>query len=385
MGSFTFDTEASGATNGTKGNPFSITNRLCCVSFNFNGGSDVIPIEYTQGPYGENLASVGRMVVNADLLVGFNIKYDLHWLKRYEIDFSGKRLWDTQLAHFILSHQKHPNPSLDEVAKYWDIGVKFDVVKEEYWKKGIDTPEIPWDILYEYALQDANLTNQIFLRQKDEFQKFPKLGNLFNLCCHDLIVTQEMEWSGLRYNLQKSKDKGRDLSLEIDEITKELDGYSKIPLDWNSNDHVSAFLYGGVIKKRERIQYPFTYKDGRQILKERWEEVSHILERQIEPLKDTEVKKGNYYEVNENVLRMLPAKGRQRKVLDLILKRNKMVKLLGTYFEGIPEIYEKYKWEDQIIHGSLNHCRAATGRLASSKPNQQNMDKRVKECIESRF
>jgi DNA polymerase I-like protein with 3'-5' exonuclease and polymerase domains len=84
-------------------------------------------------------------------------------------------------------------------------------------------------------------------------------------------------------------------------------------------------------------------------------------------------------------LNLLHASGEVRDIINTILERNKLAKLQGTYYEGIPKLYSEMQWENQTIHGQLNHCVAGTGRLASSKPNQQNLDERVQVCIETRF
>ncbi len=386
----TFDVESSGATNDTYGNPFTPSNRLCCISYEYapvdgEHQSDVLKIEYDKTPYGDNLRRFQQLVTSADLLVGFNIKFDLHWAKRYGIDFRGKPIWDTQYAYFAMNHQLTPDPALWEVAKVMRAGEKLDIIKRDYWEKGIDTPDVPWDLLYEYSLNDSEITAKIYEQQQIELKTNSKLWNNIWMHCQDISVTQEMEWNGLKYNMEKSLQKGRDVGLEIDSLTKELATFSTIELDWNSNDHLSALLYGGIVKKSERVSHPFTYKDGRQVMKERWEKVEYHLDRQIEPLHNTEVKKGGYYEVNETVLRKLSPKGNQRRLLNLIIKRKELMKLKGTYYEGIPELYQKFGWENEVIHGNINHVRAKTVRLASSNPNQQNLDERVLECIETRF
>lgn len=380
-----FDVESSGATNDTYGNPFSNDNRLCCISYAAGERLDsgVLPIEYEHRPYGEYLSKFDSLVTDSSLLIGFNIKFDLHWIKRYGIDFRGKNLWDCQLAYYIMNNQFR-DPSLAHVSRQYGEE-KLDVVKTEYWEKGIDTPDIPWDILYEYALHDAEITWKIYQEQQRELRNLPKMRKLIWMSCQDLAVTQEMEWNGLHYNMGKSLSLSRETRLEIDKITEELNTYSPVELNWDSNDHVSALLYGGIVKKKERIQVPFTYKDGRTVMKEKWGEVEYKLERQVEPLKGTETKKAGYFEVNEDTLRNLKANGKQRKFLELFMKRNELMKLTGTYYEGIPELYKEMGWEGEVIHGSLNHSRAATGRLTCTKPNQQNMGEGVLQCIETRF
>jgi DNA polymerase-1 len=386
MNELVFDVEASGATNGTKGNPFTPSNRMCCLSYHDGSDSDVLPVEYTEAPYGDRLREFAERIRKSDILVGFNIKYDLHWLKRYGINFRNKQIWDTQLAYFIMTHQRNPHPSLHGVGMELGEGEKIDIVKKEYWEKGIDTPDVPWDILYEYALNDADLTWKIYQHQQKELSRIPKLRNLIHLHCQDLLVTQEMEYNGIRYNMDLSRQKSRELDYEITRLTEKLKSFTtEVEIDPNSKDHLSALLYGGIVKKDEREQYEFVYKDGRKAIKERWIVKEYLLPRRITPLERTEYKKGGYFETNEKVLNLLHASGEVRDIINTILERNKLAKLQGTYYEGIPKLYSEMQWENQTIHGQLNHCVAGTGRLASSKPNQQNLDERVQVCIETRF
>ena len=125
----------------------------------------------------------------ADVLVGFNIKFDLHWLQRYGIDFKTKRVWDCQLVQFIIMNQSNPYPSLNGTAEYYELGTKLDEVKENYWKNGIDTDKIPYDILDEYLKQDVELTYSVFIEQHDLTQGKERLISLHN---QDLLVLQDM-------------------------------------------------------------------------------------------------------------------------------------------------------------------------------------------------
>ena len=133
-------------TTSNKGNPFDQTNKLCYVGLKDN---ILFDIEHTDTPYKEKLEEIQKEIDKIETLVGFNIKFDLHWLKRYGIDFSTKRIWDCQLVHFILSGQKDTYPSLNKVAKHYNLESKLDIVAEEYWKNDIDTTDIPADILKE--------------------------------------------------------------------------------------------------------------------------------------------------------------------------------------------------------------------------------------------
>ena len=88
-----------------KGNPFDQTNKLCYVGVRTRDWSNLYPIAYNDLPYGAKLESIQQDIDQSDILIGFNIKFDLHWIKRYGINFSTKRIWDCQLVHLILTGQ----------------------------------------------------------------------------------------------------------------------------------------------------------------------------------------------------------------------------------------------------------------------------------------
>jgi hypothetical protein len=58
--------------------------------------------------------------------------------------------------------QETPYPSLNEVAAYYELGQKDEVIEQEYWSKQIDTDEIALDILSKYLGTDLILTARGF-------------------------------------------------------------------------------------------------------------------------------------------------------------------------------------------------------------------------------
>ena len=106
----------------------------------------------------------------ADIVVGFNIKFDLHWLANIGVDIRCiKRIWDCQIAEFLLSAQRNPYNSLNDACIKYNIPLKLDVVKTEYWDKGIDTDSIPTDVLQEYLEADLDRTERVFKIQYELF------------------------------------------------------------------------------------------------------------------------------------------------------------------------------------------------------------------------
>lgn len=368
------------STTKNKGSPFEPDNKLCSI-----GTQDgVWEIEHSsQAPYGEALKECQDAVDNTDILVFFNAKFDLHWLRRYGILFQHKKVWDCQLAHFLMTRQTHRYPSLDDVAEYWGEKKKLDVVKTEYWEKGIDTDQVPWTILEEYNEYDCLLTEAIYHKQRDYYSSRPELNRLLYLQHLDLIILEEMEWNGMKYDVELSRLLSEETKRELESVSAELNAvYPGTPINWNSTDQVSAFLYGGTIK------HDYQYEDG--VFKSgkragqprlRWATEYYDLPQLVKPLRGSELAKEGLYATDQGTLRQLKASKKVRRLIDLLLKESELEKLIGTYYDGLISKCGT----DGIIHGRFNQCVAATGRLSSSDPNLQNFDGRVDQCLVSRF
>ena len=371
-------------TTSNKGNPFDQTNKLCYVGLKDN---ILFDIEHTDTPYKEKLEEIQKEIDKIETLVGFNIKFDLHWLKRYGINFNTKRIWDCQLVHFILSGQKDTYPSLNKVAKHYNLESKLDIVAEEYWKNDIDTTDIPADILKEYLQQDLLLTDQIYRKQTEELSKKEHLVKLISLHNQDLLVLQEMEFNGLLFDEEKSEVLADELDEKIGKIDRQLEQQHNLDnFNPSSNDHVSAFLYGGIAKYRYKERAGF-YKSGTRKgePKYKWVEKEEILPRRIVPLKGSELKKEGYYSTDEKTLKSLKGTQKSLGIVDIILKRSGLIKKVSTYYRGLVSLIKDSNWNPGTIHGQLNQCVARTGRLSSSKPNLQNFDGDIKGLFKSRY
>lgn len=318
-------------------------------------------------------------------LILFNGKFDLAFLRKFSLlPEQLPTIWDVQLAHFLLSRQQSRMPSLNQVLEHYGLPQKLDVVKTEYWDRGIETRDVPWDILKEYGNYDCYGTYQAFLRQQEQFKQKPQLYKLFQLQCKDLLVLHEMEWNGLKYNSEQCKETSEKLQIEIKAIEQQLGSrYPSIPLNFNSNSQLSAYLYGGSIKQEVRTIAGF-YKTGPKTGMPRYkiEEVEHTLPMLVEPLKGSEMQKEGVYSTDEATLKKL--KG-AKETVDLLLKLAKLSKLKETYYDGMNKLNNKMNWPKDMLHGNYNQCVALTGRLSSSKPNQQNLSGDFLKMMETRY
>lgn len=379
-----FDTETTGAINGSFGNPFTHDNGLCVLGYGTASRS----------------ASVDREEINSDIfrghdvLVGFNLKFDIHWLRRVGIDIRslGLPIWDCQLAHFICQRQRVPYPSLSDVGEFHGVEEeKFTDIKTEYWDKGIDNDQVPTPILKRRVEGDVRLTGQVFEAQLEYLKDKPQLKKLIFLACQDLLVLEEMEWNGMHYDVEKSIKLGDALLTEAEGIENALRRIVGVDdINWGSGDHISSVLYGGQIEVERRERYVYTYKSGSRkgttTIKERKCSDVHVLPRRVDPLQRSELKKEGYFSTDDKTLTKLRPKDKETKELIAGIQRlREIYKKAGTYYHGLPKLYKEMGWTENKLHGSLNSCVAITGRLSSTKPNQQNMDHGIRECIVSRF
>lgn len=397
-----FDVET---TTSNKGNPFDQTNNMVSLGLKTK--------EHNIICYGEMFydTNVGHIILQehfdkAGLIVGFNIKFDLHWARKVGIDVSNFDVWDCQLAEFILTGQVHRFPSLDQCLEKYGHPLKLDVVKNEYWDKGIDTDAIPREVLTPYLEGDLEGTEKVYLSQKHLFETtHAHLYPLFKLHCKDLLVLQEMEWNGIIYNEDKALAKVKEIDETQAKIKYKMDQVvGAIPYSLTSDADISSIIYGGVILKESRIPIG-VFATGKKVGQTRYKVVynAYECEGMVTPIKGSEVKvkisqkeldfveKGiltqprKQWSVDDKTLKKVKAKKAAREFIDLYQAYNKLEKLRSTGLMGCINIIKELNSMPNTLHPQLNQCVAITGRLSSSKPNGQNMDETTKRFCESRY
>lgn len=332
---------------------------------------------------GFDVADAQTTIDKAHLVVFFNGKHDVAWMRKHGISFNKARVWDVQLGEFILGRQLNKFPSLNDTCLKYGLPTKLDVVKTEYWEKGIDTCDVPPDVLLPYAALDPELTLKCYYKQLELLT--PAQRTLVSLMSQDMLVLQEMEQNGLLYNQPLCEERSKTIEVEINSLTEQLSQvYPNTPLNFASNDHLSAFLYGGTIKEDIKIFDGF-YKSGIKKDQPKYKNgvKEHILPQLFKPLENTELMKEGMYETNEGTLKKL--KGKNKPILEKLLRLAKLEKIKGTYYDGLRKLNEAMHWENGVLHPQYNQTLAATGRLSSSKPNGQNMSSDILDIFVSRY
>jgi DNA polymerase-1 len=363
-----------------KGAPFDQRFKNVCYSYASELGSGA---ELTTS---ESLDRVRGLIKEASVLVGFNAKYDIHVFRKLGVtEVLEKEWWDCQVAEFILSNQQWKYPSLNESASRYGLGTKIDIIAEQYWQKGIQTEDIPWSELAEYAEQDSILTLKLYEKQMEIMT--PSQKRLCRLQCMDLMILEEMEWNGIKFDMEECEKRATEIEEEIRSITNELSGiYPGIPINFNSGDHLSAFLYGGTITEVVKEHVGF-FKTGKHAGEPKYKnkEVEHVLPRIVDPLRGSELKKTGYYATNADTLLKLKPRRDAKRIIELIQKQVRLSSLCEKTYRGLINQNRKGFWEPGWLHGQFNQCVASTGRLSSSNPNLQNLDSAAQDIFITRF
>jgi DNA polymerase I-like protein with 3'-5' exonuclease and polymerase domains len=376
-----FDVETS---RFPSGNPHTVGTLLCSWATKELG-----PTPRTESRYYEDadfLKELREQLQTVSLVVGINLKFDFAWLTKYGIKLpKGCRVWDCQLAEFILSGQRNSFASMDSLCALYDLPNKQGGLTD-YWDAGINTQEIPRDVVLEYNVSDLDRTESIYLHQLKDPRMNPELHTLILLCGSDLKVLEQMESNGLKYDVASSEAEAERLEAELLIIDKELRGLSSYSeINFDSGIHLSCFLYGGTIAVDVYEPVVQVLKSGprkgeTRTIQKFIETEKYTFEGYFKPLKGTLVKScadsqgvllpgvQAIYQTAEPILLQLKARSRlQKRIIQLLLLRAEKDKLVGTYFRKIPELLKEKQWGD-IVHGTYNQVVARTGRLSSSAP-----------------
>ena len=150
------------------------------------------------------------------------------------------------------------------------------------------------------------------------------------------FILADMETEGVKLDLLRLEEMGQELSGQIEELTSDI--YRLAGEDFNIN---SPKQLGGILF--DKLGLP--------------------------PLKKT--KTG--YSTNAEVLEELAPR---HPIVPLILHYRQLVKLFGTYIEGLRSLANP---KSGMIHTTFNQAVTATGRLSSQEPNLQNIPIRMEQ------
>ena len=362
---------------------------LSCVGLITETREDVIWFDHcTENPTTKGVDKIQHAVDEASVIVGHNLKFDINILRKWlGIKFNNTKLFCTMTGDFLITGQNTRNFSfsLNEVCKRYGLSSKIDKVKS-FWEGGIDTYDIPSDILHEYVLDDTRKAFELYKMQQHKIeqlglQKVVAIQNEF------IYSLSDMEINGFKWDKEKAEALVDEIEQEVFNLQTEILEIIDIPyVSLTSGSQLSAILYGGLLKTTHTEWTRKEFKNGK--IKEWYKPI--IKETKIDglgfkPLKNGATKKEGFYKTDKNTIKQLVCKTpAQRKIKKLLIELSGVQKSLSTLKGKGGGLLSKVQ-EDGRIHSSFNTTVAVTGRLSSSTPNSQNLPRKgtspIKSCI----
>lgn len=333
-GTFAWDTETTGLS------PLEVS--LVGISFSaapgrafyvpFNATPAVLP-----GGPSELLQVLRPLMTDPELnRIGQNVKYDSMVLHAHGIDMPPP-FFDTMVASFTVagSDRRH---GLDELALHY-FNLRKIPTSELIGKgkKQITMAEVMVEQVAEYACEDADVTFRLYQLLEKELQEGEFESLYYDLELPLVPVLQAMETRGIRLNVEALVELGKDLLKDMQAAEADVRRLADVP-DLNLN---SPKALGAVFFEKLEIQVEAGVKKPKKT-KTGW-------------ATDHSTLTTNYGDVE---------------IIQRLLAFREVAKLRNTYVEALPRFVNP---QTGRVHCHFSQISAATGRLASSNPNLQNI------------
>ncbi len=270
------------------------------------------------------------------LKVGQNIKYDIAVLKRYGIEIGP--VDDTMLLSFVLDGGKHGH-GMDELAERYlnQKTIKFSDVAGSGAKQ-VSFDKVPLDKALEYAAEDADVTMQLWAQFKPRITA-EHMVTMYETIERPLIpVLLGMEGAGIKVDATELKRLSAEFEKRLAALEIELHKIAGREFNVSSPKQLGEILFD-----EQKLPGGKRNKNGS-------------------------------WATDASVLDDLAAQGHALPVK--ILEHRQLAKLKGTYTDALVRELDP---KTNRVHTSYHMTGAATGRLASTDPNLQNIPVRTEE------
>lgn len=284
--------------------------------------------------------------------IGHNLKYDLAVLQNQGINVHGP-FFDSMLAHSLLHpDQRH---SMDRLAeshlhytpiKFSDIATpagaeKSSAASDDLFayaaaqptnKKDLSVAHIPLEILAEYAAEDADVTWQLATLLRKELTQSGQSEVFSTIESPLLPVLTRMEMQGIAIDPAALTEIGNELQQTIDALTISISEHAGMTFNLNSPKQLGEVLFTK-LNLAEKAKKTTT----------------------------------GQFKTDEATLSALEG---SHPIISDILQYREATKLKSTYVDALPTHIQP---KTGRIHTTFHQLVAATGRLASTDPNIQNI------------
>jgi len=315
---------------------------ILCTSFSYQEYTAfVLPLFLKDNYWKENekfiIESLKKCFARTDCeKVAHNLKFDAKFLRRIGVEVKGS-IFDTMIAHYLLDENARGEHGLKDLAwKYTDIG-GYDKEIKSFIKDGLD--KAPRELLYKYSATDPDCTMRLYniFKPKLEKEKVSYFYATFIIPAIKLLI--DMEWVGVKVDSGRLKFLGKKYSEILTDIESRLRNFPEVQ------------------QLEQRTGKAFNFRSPLQL--------RELLFGYLKLPSTTTTAKG-FDSTGEKVLEEI---SKLHEIPKLLLDHRKYSKLKFTYVEGIKDLIAK----DGRLHTTYLLHGTTTGRLASAKPNLQNI------------
>jgi DNA polymerase-1 len=297
-----------------------------------------------------------------DTVCGHTISYDVTCWQAFWGCTVNARLFDTAVARMLVDENVKRN-SLEACAQHYLGYGKLDVDSRQCYA-------LPADEVLAYNMRDAELSKRLWQPLVRDMTKEGVMG-VFNFYMDLLPHVVALQMKGVRLDKRWTNEQASKLAHEVDQLDRSI---GKV---------IGRVVDPGVDKLMFAQDNVINLDSDQQLGKVLFEEFKFPVHRRTQKTGRPGVAKGDLKEIRKKV----DKKG--QKLIDLLLERSRVTKLLGTYID--PYLTD-HLGTDGRVHTNYRVSRGfarksgggtVTGRLSSYKPNLTNVprDPLVKGCF----
>src|SRR5690348_1336762 len=263
-----------------------------------------------------------------------DVKYDGLVLRRSGVELAGVT-YDSMLASFVLDPGRRSH-AIDDLARE-RLSLTLPTRAEIVGRGKAERPfaSVPTVEAARYAALESETVLRLQAAFQPELEDHQLLHLLDTLEIPLIAVLADMEWKGVRVDLERLGEISRSFTRELTELERAIYQAAGTEFNINSTPQLRHILF-------EKHQLPI--------------------------LKKTKTGPSTDYEVLEQLAVM------GHEVPKLLIEYRELSKLKSTYVDALPGFINPRTGR---IHTSFNQAGAATGRLSSSDPNLQNIPVRT--------
>jgi len=275
------------------------------------------------------LADTSRTIINQ------NIKYDWLVLRRAGAEI-GHPGMDPMIGDFLLEAgaRSHGQDELTRRHLFRTMIPISDLIGKG--KQQLKMFEVDIDRVAEYASEDADMAFRLAHVIEEKLKAAGLFELYWNLERPLIPVLVEMEWNGIRVDVEELQRQSTQVTARLQELMKEIHTLAQSEFNIDSPKQLAKVLFEDLklpVQKRTKTG-PSTDQEVLEKLSE-----FHALPR-------------------------------------LLIEHRMLSKLKGTYLDALPKLVHP---QTKNVHTSFSQVAASTGRLSSSDPNLQNIPIRTEE------